>query len=541
MKINLKVFFFILIFTYTLLIGKNVKAETNNYNDKVYKIGVIKLESYVDINEKGEFQGYYIDLFDLIGKELNLKYEYVLVSVVEAINKLENGELDFALGITLTESRAEKLLFNIYPMAFEKFALYTNKDINSYNLNELNGLRFGVIKAEATNWILDFFKAANINVDVIYGDNYDEINEWIDNGSLDLILDSAYKETKYKKIYEFVESQVYIAANKNNKELLNSIDNTIVKINEVEENKIDNLYNSYFHKDKVIKEKIENILIILLEIIFLSSVIRILFPKLKKELYKIKIRKLIKGESYSIYYQPIYKAKSKEIVGVEARLKDKINNEYLSYSKDLLSRFKESSIISYVCLWKLEKIISDYEEIKNYNSLSKDDFYISLNIPINQFKNNRFVKKLIKILNKSELHKNSICIEVMGNINTKNIDTITKNIKRLKEAGFIIAIDDFGIEYSNLNMIQELDIDIIKIDKTFTYNMDKSLLKNEIIKFISRIGKAQNKFIVLEGIYELGQHKKVKEIDNDKLCVQGSFYSKPISIEEIKASISSSC
>ncbi len=199
MKINLKALFFILIFTSTLLIGKNVKAETNNYNDKIYKISVIKLESYVDMDEKGEFQGYCIDFFDLIAKELNLKYKYVLVSVVDSINKLEDGELDFALGITLTESRAEKLIFNVNPITYEKFALYTSKNINSYNLNEMNGLRFGAIKGGATKWILDFFKAANINVDTVYGDNYDEINEWIDNGSIDLILDSAYKETKYKK------------------------------------------------------------------------------------------------------------------------------------------------------------------------------------------------------------------------------------------------------------------------------------------------------------------------------------------------------
>ena len=530
MKINLKAFFFILIVTTTLLISKNVKAETNNYNDKIYKIGVIKLESYVDINEKGEFEGYYIDFFDLIGKELNLKYEYVLVSVVDAINKLESGELDLALGITITESRIEKLIFNVNPMGFEKFALYTNKNINSYNLNEMNGLRFGAIKGGATKWILDFFKAANINVDTVYGDNYYEINDWIDNGSIDLILDSAYKETKYKKIYEFVEAQVYIAANKNNKELINSIDEAIVRINKTERNKIDNLYDSYFHKDKVKKEKYLSILVIF---IFLIVLIRMLFPILKKVFYKIRVIKLIKEESYSIYYQPIYKAKSKKIVGAEAILKDKRTNEYLIYSKDLLLKFKDSSSISYVCLWELEKIISNYNEVKNYNSISKDDFYIALNIPINQFKKNNFVNSLIKILDKSKLHKNSICIEVLGNINIKNINDIIKNIKRLKEAGFIIAIDDFGIEYSNLNMIQDLDIDIIKIDKTFTSNMNKSLIKNEIILFISRIGKAQNKLIVLEGIDELEQYKKVKEIDNDKLCVQGSFYSKPIPIEEI--------
>ncbi|MBD7915004.1 EAL domain-containing protein, partial [Clostridium sp. Sa3CUN1] len=117
-----------------------------------------------------------------------------------------------------------------------------------------------------------------------------------------------------------------------------------------------------------------------------------------------------------------------------------------------------------------------------------------------------------------------ICIEVIGNINVRDIEIISGNIKILKEAGFLIAIDDFGIEYSNLNIIQDLDIDIIKIDKIFTENMDKSIIRSEIIIFISRIAKAEDKFIVLEGIDKIEQEKKIKEIDNDKLCVQGNLY-----------------
>lgn len=282
MRRNLKAFLFILIFTYTLLIGKNVKAEEANYSDKIYKIGVIKLEAYADVNEKGNFEGYYIDLFDLIAKDLNLNYEYVLVSISEAINKLENGELDFCLGLTVTEQRAEKFIFNVNPIAFEKFALYTNKDIDTYNINAMDGLIFGKIKSAETNWILEFFKAANISVDIVQADNYGEINQWLENGIIDLTLDSAYKKTKYKKIYEFVSSQVYIAANKNNKELLNDIDDCIV----TKGSKINNIYNSYFDKSKIIKENIARILIILLVFIFLIAIIIFLFPKFKEALYK---------------------------------------------------------------------------------------------------------------------------------------------------------------------------------------------------------------------------------------------------------------
>ena len=533
MKINLKMFLFILVLISTLLISKNIKAETINYSDKIYKIGVVKLDSYVQVNEKGELEGYYIDLFDLIAKEINLKYEYVLVSISDAINKIENKELDFALGITLTEERAEKVLFNVYPIAFEKFALYTNKDINSYSLNNMNGMRFGTIKEVENKWIIDFFKAANINIDVKYGDNYDEINEWLADGSVDLILDSAYKETKYKKVYEFIESQVYIAANQNNIEILNNIDDTIIKLNKDKGNKIDNLYNSYFNKDKLIKKKIDTLLNDLIKLIFLCIIIRVIYPEIKIISNMIYIRKLTKENIYSIYYQPIYRVNDRSIVGFEAILKNKVEDKYLVYSKDLISKFKDSRIISYVCITVLEKVISNYEKIKESNSLSKNNIYISINVPINQFKNNRFVNRIINILNKSKLHKNSICIEVMGNINVKNINNIIDNIKRLKAAGFIIAIDDFGIEYSNINMIQNLDIDLIKIDKTFTSNMNSNLIKNEIIRFILRVGKAQNKFVVLEGIDEIEQHKIIEEIDNDKLCVQGSYYNDPISIDDI--------
>ena len=535
MKKFSKAFLCMLICLFTLLINQNVKAETYNGNNKVYKIGVIEFAKYVELNEDGELEGYYIDFFDLIGKELNLKYEYVAVNNSEAISKLESGELDFCLGITITESRAEKVVFNSFPIALEKYALYTDQDIDSTNLNKLNGLRFGAIKERAADWILDFFKASNIHVKIVFGESYDEINKLMDNGSIDLLLDSAYKDTTYNKIYEFVASQVYIAANNNNKDLLNNIDDAIVQLNR-DGNKIDHLYSSYFDLEKLKKEKIETVLDLLAKIIFFIVVLIILYPLVRKKLYRDYIKKCIKTKRFSIYYDPIYKAKSEEIVGYEAIVKDNIKNKCLENSKEILAAVKENHSISDLCIWKLKTIITDYTEFKACHSFIKSDFYLSLNMPINQFENHKFVDRLIDILNKSKLNKHTICIELSGNIIPKNMGIINDSIKRLKDAGVLIAIDNFGIEYSNLNLISELDLDIIKIDRTFTSNMDKSIIKNEIIMFISRIGKAQNKCVVLEGIDHLEQDKKIKEIDNDQLFVQGSFYGKPITIEEIKKS-----
>ena len=524
MKINLKAFLFMLIIIFTLSVSEIVKAENNNYEDKIYKVGLIDFSPYAEVDENGVFKGYYVDFFDLIAKELDLKYEYVLVNNLESIEKIASGEIDFSLGITITASRAEKVIFSVNHIALEKLALYTNKDIDSYNLNELNGLRFGAIRERATDWILDFFKASNINVELVYGDSYEEINRLLDEDSIDLILDSAYKKSNYKKIYEFIDSQVYIAANKSNKEVLNAIDRTINRINSEDPEKIENLYNSYFEKDKVRKEKVERFLNIGLMIISIILAVILLFPIIKRYIYKEYVKFLIRNNKYLIYYKPIYKFKTKEIIGGEALIKDKLKDEKSLNSKKIISFFESKNGIAELCIWQLEKIASKYNEIIKNNSLNEEDFYISLNIPINQFKNIKFFRSMINILNKYKLNKNSICIEVMGNINVRDIEIISGNIKILKEAGFLIAIDDFGIEYSNLNIIQDLDIDIIKIDKIFTENMDKSIIRSEIIMFISRIAKAEDKFIVLEGIDKIEQEKKIKEIDNDKLCVQGNLY-----------------
>lgn len=532
MKRKIEVFLFLIGIILSLFNVKSVNAEVNNfYSDKVYKIAIIDLEPYSYINEDGEAVGYYIDYFDLIGKELNLNYEYVLLNNEEVIDKLVSGEVDFSLGITMTKERGDILAFNVHPIGYEKFALYANKNIKSSNISLLSGLKLGALVSLETDWILEFFKASNINVEVVYGDNYDEIRELMDNNSVDLMIDSAYKNNNYKKIYQFTESQVYIAGNKECSLLMNDIDNAISRINNKDKDAFSDINDSYFNKEKIKNKKIIMAFNIILKNLIRLLVLIVLFPILRVISLKLYLKKLIKSKRAVIDYQPIYNFKDKKLVGFESMLKDKLKDEYLKHSFNSIGRVKGNSIICFIVLLELKRIIKEYKEIKES---IKDDFYISIDIPMKQLKYDKFVNKAIELLNKSNLAPNSISIEIIGNIKTRDIKSVSENIKKLREAGFLIAIDDLGIEYSNLNMIIELDIDIIRINKTFTENVDKSIIKNEIIKFISKIGKVQDKVIILEGINEENQMEIINELDNDKLCVQGELYSKILSVEEIE-------
>ncbi len=276
------------------------------------------------------------------------------------------------LGIPILDSTTKDFIFNKNPIFEEKFGVYSKKYVTLDLLKNFNIVRLGLVEDDYNaNWILSFFDTNNINIDITYAKTYKELEQLIEEDKIDLMVDSGYKKSNYNLIYEFSGRQVYIAGNKNNRDILEKIDKAIL-----------------------------------------------------------------------------------------------------------------------------------------------------------DFKSNN-------ILSKSNLGPNKICLEIIERVKINDLNKITRNINSLKDAGFKIAIDDFGVEYSNLDVLHKLDVDIIKVDKNFVDGIGKDMIKSETILFISRIARAKNKSIVLEGVEEEEQHIEIKKIKNEHLYVQGYYYNKPMNIESI--------
>ncbi|WP_343349081.1 EAL domain-containing protein [Terrisporobacter petrolearius] len=222
------------------------------------------------------------------------------------------------------------------------------------------------------------------------------------------------------------------------------------------------------------------------------------------------------------------------MVGFESllRLKDKKNKILLPscFIKDI----EISDMFFEMTLWVLEKAIHDYEMISNYKYYENKDFYISINLSFQELENDDFINKIIEIANKNNIKNGSICLEILENIHVKDLEGIEYTIEALKKNGFKIAIDDFGIEYANLNMLEIVEFDIIKLDKYFADNISKSKINNEVIKFLSNITLLTNKYFIIEGVEEKYQIDEIKNIHHNNLYIQGYFYSKPLPIEELE-------
>ena len=533
MNKRISIFILSIVLILNTILSQKVYAEDKN---NVIRVGVFALEPYVYLNSYGEIDGYYIKLFDLIAERMNVEVEYILSDIKDLNPNLESGEVDIILGASITEENLENYIFNKHSIALESFALYTDANIDSVNFENLNGLRFGYIEeSQKSKWIFNFFKSISVDVIPVAASNYLELEELMDNNEIDLMIDSAYSNNNYKKIYEFLGSQAFIAANKGNQDLLDRIDGAISYYEKEERNLITKLYNSYFDEEQRMIDTRINLLIGSLIIIFIVFFIIYIIPNLRKILKQKKINNRLRNNRYLLYYQPIYDSLKGEIIGFEGLLRLKDKNDKLISPANFIPEIEKNDMLFDVTIWILKRVIMDYKEIRKYSCINNDNFYISLNLSIDEIQNNKFVDKAIEILKESGLENKSICLEIVERVGIKDLHKIINNIYRLKKAGFKIAIDDFGTEYSNLDVLEKLDADIIKVDKNFVDGLGKHLIKNETILFILRVAEKEKKSVVLEGIEDKEQDNIIKSFNSKNVFIQGYFYNKPMEKDKIKA------
>ncbi|WP_206527675.1 EAL domain-containing protein, partial [Clostridium perfringens] len=251
---------------------------------------------------------------------------------------------------------------------------------------------------------------------------------------------------------------------------------------------------------------------------------------------KIRLRKKIKRyldqNMYFLNYQPIVDPKKEKIVGFEALLRLKIEDQVVMPNL-IINEIEKADMINDVSIWILNKIISDYGELTKIRGVS-GKFYVSMNISLKEIEDIDFIKKLANILKDSKLYNQKIAIEITENNKCKDDATVKNNIEYLRRSGFLVALDDFGVEYSNLSMLEKFNFDIIKLDKCFIENIENSDVNKSIIETSDYLSCTKNKTIVVEGVETINQVDFIKNTNSQKIYIQGYFYSKPLKIEDLK-------
>ena len=94
----------------------------------------------------------------------------------------------------------------------------------------------------------------------------------------------------------------------------------------------------------------------------------------------------------------------------------------------------------------------------------------------------QFIRDVIELVDKYRIPHELIELELTENIFIDSAETALSTMRRLKEEGFKVSIDDFGSGYSSLNLLKDMNSDVLKLDRAF-FGKDK-LRKEEQIRMI---------------------------------------------------------
>ena len=155
---------------------------------------------------------------------------------------------------------------------------------------------------------------------------------------------------------------------------------------------------------------------------------------------------------------------------------------------------------------------------------------ISVNVSRAHFTREDLAEHICGIVDKYKVPHNVIELEMTESAFFDDKAVLINTVKKLKDYGFIISMDDFGAGYSSLNSLKELNLDVLKIDGDFFRGENMEERGMLIVSEVIDLAKKLNMKIVAEGIESREQVDFLVEQECD--LIQGYFFAKPMAIEE---------
>lgn len=129
-------------------------------------------------------------------------------------------------------------------------------------------------------------------------------------------------------------------------------------------------------------------------------------------------------------------------------------------------------------------------------------------------------------MEKHKLPPHRLHLEITESAYTEDPEQIIATVDHLRQLGFVVEMDDFGSGYSSLNMLNQMPLDILKLDMQFIQSETAKPANQGILRFIMGIARSMNLGVVAEGVETKEQLERLREIGCD--YVQGYYFARPM-------------
>lgn len=226
------------------------------------------------------------------------------------------------------------------------------------------------------------------------------------------------------------------------------------------------------------------------------------------------------------YYQPILSARG-EVCGVEILTRWPQGRHYAISQKEILPLAIRSGLIFELFSYLMTRVARDFSSTK---IAVKNPLFVSFNIGPAALSNPVFYWECLNFIELTQRAPIKLMIEITENQALNFTPAIKELIRSLRNRGVMFALDDFGTGYSNLHYLNELELDVIKIDKSFIKKIKDDEQSVPMLESIIHLADILDLRTVAEGVeYAYQQQWLVKNrID----FLQGYYFLPPAPFAE---------
>jgi EAL domain-containing protein (putative c-di-GMP-specific phosphodiesterase class I) len=253
------------------------------------------------------------------------------------------------------------------------------------------------------------------------------------------------------------------------------------------------------------------------------------FTEQMDQLYSYELRlknaltQAIEKQQLRLVFQPIVSSKNSRVVAFEALLRWRLDDESIP-PDEFIGIAEQYGLIHEIGAWVLKDACLQASQWS-----LKHELAVCVNVSVIQLQDEHFITIVDEALANSSLPGDRLHIEITESVFAADTSIISNRIKQLQTRKIKVSIDDFGTGYSSLSVIQDLAINMVKIDRSFVSKMNTN--GHAIISAVMHIASSLDFLVIAEGV-----ETEMQALELQKLGVhflQGYHYSKPIEIEDI--------
>ncbi len=235
----------------------------------------------------------------------------------------------------------------------------------------------------------------------------------------------------------------------------------------------------------------------------------------------------IETRHIEMFLQPKFHLESRTIIGAEALARWRNEDGTYKLPYEFIPVLEKVGYIDELDFFIYGEALSTLERWKRDG---KELIPISVNFSQHHISQPKFVDSIVKTADNYDVDKSNIEIEITESSFSGDTQTLFSVMGRLRSYGFKVSIDDFGIGYSTLSVLMNAPVDIVKIDKSFIDNIEKSKIDRDFVSNMCSLISTANKDIIFEGVETDAQAEILST--NGYTKGQGWLFDKAIPVDD---------